>query len=649
MRITPNVCNPNFGRAFTTNEKKAYAELLKDAKKELNIQDTTAIVFDFNVPSEKGYNTGVGTTFSDSMQKFTSFVQSMTGISSIQVQPQGKISLGNTSPYSGTNYAYGEHIVDLKKLTTPEYASILDEQELAKFAARKWPNGEKIINNEYRANYGALMHYPFLATAFDNFIEKVNVGDEQALRLNSEFQEFKQNNATWLQKENLYEVLSEEYGTTNFYKWPESDSRLFDEEYPADIRAKRIAELERENAERIEVENFIQFIADRQQKESRARLNSQNIQLYGDCLIGFSQSEMWGNKNCFRENLYYGGPDPNCPETNGIQTWGLPALDYTKLGECSEDGDLSKLGEVGKFLYDKYSTFFERYDGIRMDAAWQFVTPFIYQAVNGNYEEFKLPEINFTIFNIMKAAAKDTLGDKFNEQNPDNIMLELVGMSAGKSREMTLNTYPHLYTTAYAEYDETPKKFLEKGYQDGKFYVGVGCHDNDSLVNLARDTYKRNIHTQGMKHDYGLDTSKLAFESEEYKKQNNEAKIQEDFRTAKFGEIFTSAKQFFTLPDMFGMEERINISGKSSKDNWTIRIPTDYERFYFSQLANGFGLNIPKSMATAMGMKHSTNQELIKKCNEAAEILRQKGPTTEQEANIAEMQGKINKKFEYVS
>ena len=135
MRINPNVCNPNFGRAFTTAEKKAYADLLKDAKKELNIQDTTAIVFDFNVPSEKGYNTGIGTTFSDSMQKFTSFVQSMTGISSIQVQPQGKISVGNTSPYSGTNYAYGEHIIDLKKLSTPEYASILDEEQITSFDA----------------------------------------------------------------------------------------------------------------------------------------------------------------------------------------------------------------------------------------------------------------------------------------------------------------------------------------------------------------------------------------------------------------------------------------------------------------------------------------------------------------------------------
>ena len=452
-----------------------------------------------------------------------------------------------------------------------------------------------------------------------------------------------------MKKNALYEVLVAKYVSSDISQWSEIDRNLFDSSIPKSQRDERIKELEEYYQYSIEFSQFKQFIADKQQKESRQALNAQDIKLYGDCLIGFSRSEMWANPNCFRENLYYGGPDPDgCPETNGIQTWGLPALDYTKLGECSENGDLSKLGEVGKFLYDKYSLFFKRYDGIRMDAAWQFVTPFIYQAVNGNYEEFKLPEINFTIFNIMKAAAKDVLGDKFDEQNPDNIMLELVGMSAGKSCAMTLNTYPHLYTTAYSEYDERPKTFVEKGYQNGKFYVGVGCHDNDSLVNMAKDTYKRKLHLDDMKRDYPhFDMSDLAFDAVEYQSQSQEAKTQENYRTAKFAEIFTSAKQFFTLPDIFGMEERINISGKADDRNWRVRIPTDYEKFYFSQLSNGFGLNLPKALANALRMQNSTNVELIKKCDEAAEILRSKGPNIEIDANQAAMNGELKKQFEY--
>lgn len=625
MKINSAVySNYNFGRAFTTQEQKAYSALLSDARKELEIKDTSAIVFDFNVPSKVGEDTAIGTTWSDAMKDFISFVKDMTGITSIQLQPQGKIEMGNRSPYSGTTFAYGEHIIDLSKLTTEEYGSILPKKVVTDLD-KNYPADKK--QRSYRTNYEYVLpaQEKALKIAFENF-KNSNLQDE--------FASFKDRNDKWLERESLFTALTKHYGTSDYKKWDKIDANLFDEEVPETLRQKRIEQIKSQYSEEIEYENFIQFIADKQQRESHEFLNEENIKLYGDCLIGFSQSEMWAHKDCFRENLYYGGPDPNCPETNGIQTWGLPALDYTKLGECSEDGDLSKLGSTGKLLYDKYEEFFNRYDGIRVDAAWQFVTPFVYQAVNGKYNEVQLPEINMTIFNIIKAAAK-------GKATPDNIMLELVGMSAGKSREMTLNKYPHLYTTAYAEYDENPKKFMEKGYERDNFYVGVGCHDNDSLVNMAKDDRKRTLHSDDMLVNYGTSQSDFSFaNSDKY----------ENFRNAKFAEIFSTAKQFFTLTDMFGMSQRINISGKTSPDNWAVRIPSDYERFYHSQLSNGYGLNTPKALAGGLLMNgYGKNYPLVKKLNEAAEILRSSGPMTEQEANEAEKQGKLTKKFEYVS
>lgn len=625
MKINSAVySNYNFGRAFTTQEKKAYSALLSDARKELEIKDTSAIVFDFNVPSKVGEDTAIGTTWSDAMKDFISFVKDMTGITSIQLQPQGKIEMGNRSPYSGTTFAYGEHIIDLSKLTTEEYGYILPKKVVTDLD-KNYPADKK--QRSYRTNYEYILpaQEKALKTAFKNF-KNSNLQDE--------FVAFKDRNHKWLERETLFIALTKHYGTSDYKKWDKIDANLFDEEVPETLRQKRIEQIKSQYSEEIEYENFVQFIADKQQRESHEFLNEENIKLYGDCLIGFSQSEMWAHKDCFRENLYYGGPDPNCPETNGIQTWGLPALDYTKLGECSEDGDLSKLGSTGKLLYDKYEEFFNRYDGIRVDAAWQFVTPFVYQAVNGKYNEVQLPEINMTIFNIIKAAAK-------GKATPDNIMLELVGMSAGKSREMTLNKYPHLYTTAYAEYDENPKKFMEKGYERDNFYVGVGCHDNDSLVNMAKDDHKRTLHSDDMLVNYGTSQSDFSFaNSDKY----------ENFRNAKFAEIFSTAKQFFTLTDMFGMSQRINISGKTSPDNWAVRIPSDYERFYHSQLSNGYGLNTPKALAGGLLMNgYGKNYPLVKKLNEAAEILRSSGPMTEQEANEAEKQGKLTKKFEYVS
>lgn len=651
-----HVINPNynFGRALTTKEKTSYASLINAAKKEANIQDTTAIVFDFNVPSEKGFNTGIGTTFSNSMVGFTSFVKDMTGINSIQLQPQGTITSSNYSPYSGSNYAYGEHIIDLKKMTTSEYGNLLDKKDIV--LCDEMYTGDK-AQREFKADYKYVLgneqkigiQRKLLKKAFDNFTEKSLSADKTVTDLNNELSLFKVANEDWLMKYSLFEVLANEvYSSTDISKWNEIDRCLFDNSTSEEQRQTRIQELENQYSDSISFIEFEQFIADKQQKQSKKAMNSLGVKLYGDCLIGFSQGEMWANKSCFRENLYYGGPDKNCVKTNGIQVWGLPALDYTKLGECNDVNDLSKLGEVGKLLFEKFSLFFSRYDGIRMDAAWQFATPFVYQQINGNYEQVETPEINFTIFNIMKAAAKNILGDKFDEQNPDNIMLELVGGSSAKSREMTQNMYPHIYTTAFSEYDERPKKFLEKGYQNGKFSVGVGCHDNDSLMNMAKDSYARCIHLNDMKSDYPwFKLANLKFRTDEYRIQDDETKKQEDYRTAKFSEIFTSAKNFFTLPDMFGMQERINISGKADNSNWRVRIPSNYEKFYFSQLSKGFGLNLPKALANALRMQKSSNVQLIKKCDEAAEILRSEGPNTEKEANRAYLNGKLKGCFEY--
>lgn len=653
MRVTNStVYTPGFGRAFTTDEKQHYKQLIKDSQKALRLRDTTAIVFDFNVPSEKGYNIGIGSTFSDSMLNFTDFMQTMIGISSVQLEPQGQISPSNTSPYSGTNFALGEHIIDLKKLTRFEYAQILSDEDIQEVSNKYPGNKEKL---EYKTDYNYVIgsetrfgnQEKLLKKAYRNFGFGMSIYDLDTAKLDYDFQQFKEKNNFWLEPETLFKILTEEYGTDNFEEWRDEDKNLYSETIPESIRKNRIDELNSDYKELLEYEKFKQFLADKQQNESKKEINSRNIKLYGDCLLGFAKSEIWANKDCFKENLFYGGPDENCPETNDIQIWGLNALDYSKLGEIGKDGDTSKLGAAGKLLYRKYEKFFQRYDGLRMDAAWQFVTPFLYTETEDDFEKVDVPDVNNRILDILSRAAKNVMGRNFDISNPSSVMLELVGTYADKSKELTKNTYPHLFSTSYAEYNETPEKFKKIGYHQNKFYIGIGNHDNDSLVNLALDEDKKTKHIEGLKEDFNIDMSKLGYKTEEYTNQSAEDKALEDFRNAKFAEIFTTAKQFFTMPDMFGMAQRINISGKESPDNWRVRIPSNYEEFYFSQLSNGYGLNVPKAYENALYMKHIDNPQLTKKLAEAAEILRQKGPNTEQAANEAMKNGELKNKFIY--
>ena len=563
-----------------------------------------------------------------------------------------QVNNSNYNPNFGRAFTTEEN---LKQLTTPEFAQILEEEDI-KEVNREFENSSNEDICEYRTDYDYVLgsdikmgtQEKMLKKAYYNYKFGVTIFDRDTSRLNYEFEQFREKNKEWLEHETLFSILSEEYGTDNINEWDETDKNLYSSEISDDLKRERIEGLKRDYQETIKFESFKQFLADKQQGITRRELNLKSIKLYGDCLLGFSKSEIWANKDCFKEGLFYGGPDPeNCPDTNGIQTWGLNALDYTKLGDIGKDGDISKLGITGKLLYNKYYNFFKRYDGLRMDAAWQFVDPFVYKEENGNYERVQMPEINDKILKILGKAGKDALGRNFDSNNPNKVFLELIGNGAEKSKMLTKNIYPHLYTTSFAEYNETPEQYKKDGYHTNKFVIGIGNHDNDSLVNLSRNKEKRYLQMAGIFRDYGIDFSRVTYKCPEYVNQNDEDKNQEDFRNAKFAEIFTSAKQFFTLPDMFGMSQRINISGKVSPENWRVRIPHNYEDFYFSQLEKGYGFNPAKAYENAFYMKHINNPELTSKLAKAAEILRQEGPTNEQAANEADKRGELKNKLTF--
>ena len=566
-----------FGRAFTTQEKQQYKKLIHDSRKALGLEDTSAIIFDFNVPGEKNYDIGIGTTFSDSMSQFSKFVQDMTGITSIQLAPQGKISPDNVSPYKSTNYAIGSHIINLKKLTQKKYVEILMPDDI-KQASDKY-DGES-IQHKYKTDYKNVLgtdvirgeQEKLLYLAFTNFGFGLSIYEESSERLNVEFQKFKEDNKEWLEPESIFTILTEEYENDNFNDWNDIDKDLYTHKLSDNERQERINEIKRENQELIEYENFKQFLAYKQQHELRSEQNKQGLKLYGDCLLGFSNSEIWRNKDCFNEETL----------NNDISSRGLDSLDYTKLGKLDKNGDIAELGAAGKLLYNKYCKLFERYDGLKINKQRQ-LTP------QTNNESKKI------ILSIMNKALKDTMGDKFN---------------------------PSVQIILDDSYD--------------------GNHNNDSLVAIAEDKKKRVF-------QHNIDTSKLNYSVSEYKNQNQEEKDKENFRISTFSERFTAPKQSFTLPDMFGMKECINNPKNEIGDNWSVRIPSNYEEFYFSQLSKGYGLNTAKALENAFYIKNINNKKLTEKLKEAADILRQSGPNTENDANKLEKDGHLGEKFVYIS
>ena len=647
----------SFKRAFTTEEKKSWNKLRSDAAKELNLKETSAIIFDFNVPAKNGENIAMGTMNSKSFAPFVDFLKANAGITKIQAGPQseldyysdGKVYYPVTSPYSGATFSLGSHLISPDRLTEDEFCNILDEEFVKSLDDNYTGDKQK---REYRTDYGYALGtnkdgavFQALKTAYQNFSERRKANDPSIKPLSDEFDFFRAASSKAIHNDALFNCIAEEYHQRgdrayDWKDWDYIDKYLLTDKVSADDRYERITGL----LDKFDFYLFALFIADKQHKITKKELNDKGIKLFGDCLVCFSPKEVWANQNCFLEDWYTGGIDPNCKETNNIQPWGAPALNYRDLGYFDEYDPVEQitLGETGELLYDKFKTFMRNYDGVRMDAFWQYVSPFIYTA---GYKGYNVEDIDDKIIKIMQLAADEGKDGGFN---PEDFTLELIGFNTNKAKALTKNVFPHVYSTAYAEYNENPKDLIEKaGYDDGAFIIGATSHDNDSLVNISRNEERRQKHTPLLKSALKEGWSLLGYNTPAYKSQTADEKIEEDFRNAKLSEIFTTQKQYFTLPDMFGMEERINISGKSSPDNWTVRIPSDYERFYFSQLQNGYGINFAKAYQVALCAKGSKNSKLIESLGKAADILREKGPSTEKEANALDNKGELKNKLFY--
>lgn len=641
--------NISFQRAFTTKEKREYSKAQKEARNELGLNETSIVAFDFNFPSKKGYNWGIGTINSDNSINFIKFLKEISEISKIQTCPQSELAyhsngttfIPTTSPYSGTTFTLGRHCIDLEKLTKDEYGNILS-REYVNNLDKNYPNSKKIrsYKTDYKYTLGDKKDgiiFEALRQALSNLENGVQNKNENCIKLNNEFIEFKNNMSDEMKKDIIFDVLSNIYHNrgkngTEPKEWSYIDRNLFSSKISNSDREKRIQELDKDS----EFIKFGQFLAFKQHMETKNKLNKEGIKLFGDCLVCFSNKEVWANPECFQEGWYTGGKDPFCSETNGIQTWGSPALSYAKLGKYDKDGELISLGKTGELLYKKFKNFMELYDGIRMDAFWQYVSPFMY---NKNLEGVDIPNIDTKIIKIMEKAAIDTFG----ECDPNRFVLELIGFNTEKGKALTINKFPHVYSTAYAEYDENPLDLINnRRYKDGYFIIGATSHDNDSLINMSKNSEKVEKHTPILKRNLKEGYNHLSYDSKNYQTLSEKEKQEQDFRTAKVAEIYTCKNQYYTLPDMFGMAERINISGKEDENNWSVRIPENYEEFYYNQLSNGYGINFPKCYEVALYAKNSKNKDLISRLHKFSEILAQDGPMTTKKADIEEKEGKLN-------
>lgn len=643
----------SFGRAFATQEQDKYNKAIDQAFNKLGINNFLAIAFDQSFPAENATrNIGIGTSFSNGALKTAQFMKKMFNITGLQLGPEGMISAGNTSPYSGSVFAYNNLSVDLGKLLTPEYSSILDIDSYGQLTQSVFGLSDRVAAFEKAFELVPVA----LSIAYLNFKQL-----PASSALKKEFNSFVKANKDWLEADAIYEALSNHYGGDNWEYWNQSksdktnidlDKNLFNKGTDKAKKEARISELKQQTVSygdntvnTVNYHKFVQFIADKQQKEAKIGFNHENIDVLGDCLIGFSPREHWANQDAFRKDCYMG-----CQNGSGIAQWGFAALDFSKLN-----------GPTGKLLQKKFDIFFDKYDGARIDAAWQLVKPFVYQVgrdSNGNINNtWKADTQNLgdKIFKMIIDTAEKKAKEQGKPFDKNMINLELLGLGIPGEVYSAADKHklPQIEITRYAK-DEPDNKWatvnLLRGRGEERFIVAPGTHDDISLIELSQN--------QNYSGDKGLQVNYLSRDlntgSWGMNIGSNDLTGQEQFRNAKFAELFTTKNLMATMYDLFGFQQAFNDQYAPSSENtakgknWKLRIPTDIEKFYFEQVQNGKGLNLPNALKIALRARGKENESgnLVNVLQSFENILKEEGPITQSEADEAFAKGKLKTNLE---
>ena len=287
----------------------------------------------------------------------------------------------------------------------------------------------------------------------------------------------------------------------------------------------------------------------------------------------------------------------------------------------------------------KFDLFFKRYDGVRIDAAWQLINPLICEPLteNGNpvfdhagNKLGKLIDMQPQIKNGGKEIIENIVmnaADK-NGVKRDKVLLELLGGNSYDSLDAVKGLGGTLiHISRYGNEGWGRVKYYESHgsnkYQNmapEDYIMGPGTHDDPSLIEQVEDWQNRENKANYLSRDLGIDRNYLLHSPE-------------NTAAAVYGEMFTTNNQFATLPDILGSRRKIN-TPNTTDGNWSYRAPQNYEKEYFTNLSKNKGLNTPDAMAKALQAKSGNyHQGLIDILYKFANILLSDGPMTNEEAD----------------
>ena len=576
--------------------KKNDAKVIQDALKALGKENFALIVHGSSFPARDGDDTGFGTFNSESGHALIDYASNI--FNAIQLGPAGKTKASDSSPYCGTIFSGNPLFIDLKQLTTKEWGEILSIESY-----------KKVVRENPKQNSGRTA-YSYISSAQIEVLKEAWNNFKSTKLLKKEFEKFKKDNAFWLENDSLYEALSIENGGDFWYIWKnEADKNLMNPKSDDEkkIYAKRIAEIKEKYADEIEFYSFCQFVLEVQNEATKKFALKKGIKMIADRQVAFSDRDAWAYQSLFLDGWYLGCP-PDYFSKNG-QAWGFPVMDPDKM--YNADGSLGEGGILMKNLYKKM--FKENPGGVRIDHIVGLIDPWVYKVgkkpmcEDGAGRLYSSPEhpelsryaiarnedLDWTLEGDKEKRVK-TLSDE--QIKLYGRLIEKIVIGAAKECGLDKNaivcedlgTLTNPVAAVMEKYElqgmrltqfVVPEKpahpYRCKNITENVWNM-VGTHDNNPIEMWAEsmiNTHEGYLHAKNLVED-------LFAEAENKDDIIVRLTQDKDYLTfVKLVEIFASkaknVQMFFT--DFFKIKETYNTPGTSGDQNWSLRLPNEFE------------------------------------------------------------------------
>lgn len=624
-------------------ELKKIKKLARKALKVLGKKNFALIVHGSSFPSGAGKNTGFGTPNSGAGKCLINFANDL--FSAIQLGPAGKTKAVDSSPYTGTIFSNNPLYIDLEQLTTRDWKNILSKETYEKICSEN-PNKD---TNKTAYSYIFKAQEDALKEAYENFLK----ADDK--KLNKEFEKYKSENEAWLEKDSLYEALIIEHQNDYWPLWKNVvDKSLFDPKSDEDKKSSflRIKELKLKYAKEIDFYSFCQFVVYKQNEETKKYALKNDIKMIADRQVAFSDRDSWAYQSLFLDGWMLGCP-PDYFSKSG-QAWGFPVVNPEKM--FNEDGSLGEAGILMKQLYKKM--FKENPGGVRIDHIVGLIDPWVYKVGKNpkpesgagrlysspehgelsKYAIATMDDLDFELGSDKEKRVKQLTQEQIRKYGA---LIEKIVIAAAKEEGLDkdaivcedLGTLTFPVESVMREYDlqgmrltqfVKPEKPLHP-YRCcnivPRSWAMVGTHDNEPISMWADEMVNTHI---GYTHVKNL-VDDMYPEMDEQSKDDLICRLTNDavaLQQLKLAEIFASKAEniqiFFT--DFFGIKDVYNKPGTSGDQNWSLRMPDDYDCTYAQKVKSNIAMNLPLVLKMAIesrGVEFAgKNTKLIKELEE---------------------------------